>query len=199
MGRRKSYDREAVLARAMRLFWERGFHAASTRELADAMGLNAYSLYAEFGSKEELFQAALERYDRTVVSGHFQRLEGPGAGLGDVRAVLQFFGTSALGDNPMLGCLATNAMAEQAPSGESSRELGAAYTARLQRAFQHALANAVRSGDLVADTPVGDLARFLSVTLLGVFVMLRAGGDPGSLAATAAQALARVEDFAAPA
>lgn len=196
MGRRKSYNREVVLGSATRIFWERGFHAASTRDLAEAMGINVYSLYAEFGSKESLFEAALEHYDRTVVAGHFSRLEQPSAGLDSVREVLHFFGARASRDNPLLGCLATNAMTEQAPSGPTSRDQGAAYVGRLTAGFGNALGNAVQSGDLRADTPVVSLANFLSVTLVGVFVMLRAGADPTVMRDTADQALARVEVFA---
>ena len=85
MGRSKSYDRDEVTDRAMRLFWAQGFHATSTRELTDAMGVNAYSLYAEFGSKEALYEAALERYEALVVTGHFGKLEADAGSLDDVR------------------------------------------------------------------------------------------------------------------
>jgi TetR/AcrR family transcriptional repressor of nem operon len=195
MGRHKSYNREVVLGRAMRLFWERGFHAASTRDLAQAMGINVYSLYAEFGSKEGLYEAALERYDRTVVAGHFSRLEQSEAGLDTVRAVLRSFAAAATPDNPLLGCLATNAMIEQAPSGPASRDQGAAYLERLTGAFRNALENAVAVGDLEPGAPVDALAGFLAASLLGVFVLLRSGGDPEVIRHTTDHALARVEAF----
>ena len=185
-----------VLSQAMRLFWERGFHATTTRELTEGMGLNVYSLYAEFGSKEGLFEAALDRYDRTVVEGHFARLEAPGAGLDAVRAVLAFFGEAAQAGNPLLGCLMTNAMIEQAPTGPSSRQRGAGYTGRLSRGFQRALSHAQQAGALQPEAPVTELAHFLTVALMGVFVLLRAGGDPAVMRATTDQALARVEAFA---
>jgi TetR/AcrR family transcriptional repressor of nem operon len=196
MGRKKGYDREVVLSQAMRLFWERGFHATTTRELTEGMGLNVYSLYAEFGSKEGLFEAALDRYDRTVVEGHFAGLEAPGAGLEAVAAVLRFFGEAAAGGNPLLGCLMANAMTEQAPTGPSSRQRGAEYTRRLSRAFEAALAHAQRAGALQPEAPVAELAQLLTVALLGVFVLLRAGGEPEVMRAATAQAWARVEGFA---
>lgn len=196
MGRRKSYDRDEVLQKATRLFWERGFHATSTRELTETMGVNVYSLYAEFGSKEGLYEAALRHYDDTVVTGHFLRLEAPGAGLDAVRAVLRFFGSAAREDTPRLGCLITNAVTELAPNEASSQRSGARYIERLSGAFEHALGNAVAAGALRPGTPVTDLARFLTVTLLGVFVLLRAGADHRVMLDTTEQALARVEGFA---
>ncbi len=195
MGRRKRYDRDVVLEKAMRLFWEQGFHATSTRDLTEAMGINVYSLYAEFESKDGLYEAALERYGREVVTGHFGRMEAEGAGLEDIRGVLRFFGSAAREDNPRLGCLLTNAITELAPSPAESHAAGKVYVERLRGAFRHALKGAVEIGELTDRTPIEPLAGFLSVTLLGVFVMLRAGDDWQLMRDTTEQALERVESF----
>lgn len=195
MGRRKRYDRDEVLEKAMRLFWDRGFHATSTRDLTDAMGINVYSLYAEFDSKEALYEAAIQRYDRGVVTGHFGRLEGEDAGLADIQGVLRFFGSAAREENPMLGCLITNTITELAPNPDAGREAGISYVDRLRSAFRHALERSVAAGELTDCTPIESLASFLAVTLLGVFVMLRAGDDWQIMRDTTEQALARVESF----
>ncbi|MFT5586646.1 MAG: TetR/AcrR family transcriptional repressor of nem operon [Cognaticolwellia sp.] len=195
MGRRKTYEREEVLQRAMRLFWERGFHATTTRDLTDAMGVNIYSLYAEFGSKEGLFDAVLDHYDRTVVDGYFSQLEAATSGLETVREVVRFFAEAADQGNPLLGCLTANAMTEQAPNGNASRQRGTAYTARLTTAFKNALENAKAAGDLRLDAPVLELAHFVSVSLMGMFVMLRAGGELAVMQHTASHIIARVESY----
>ena len=42
----------------MELFRRRGFNGTSTAELVAELGVNRKSMYAEFGSKQELFEAA---------------------------------------------------------------------------------------------------------------------------------------------
>lgn len=64
-GRPRSFDRDAVLQQAMRMFWERGYESTSLADLTSATGLKPPSLYAAFGSKEGLFREAVELYTRT--------------------------------------------------------------------------------------------------------------------------------------
>ena len=101
MGRKKGYDRDVLVGKAMEIFRDHGFAGTSAEMLVEGLGVNRYSLYAEFGSKQGLFDAALERYDADVVERSFGPLEAPGAGIEEVRALLEFCGSA--GDNPGLG------------------------------------------------------------------------------------------------
>lgn len=198
MGRPKTYDRAQVTDRAMRLFWERGYHATSTRELAEAMEVNPYSLYAEFGSKEALFDAAIDRYEQIVVQHHFGKLETPTASLEEVRAVLDFFGDNGSRAGSERGCLMCNTSTERAPSVEASRLTTARFIGRVSAAFENALAHALASERLVPGAPIAGLAAFFANHLMGTFVLSRAQVDPAILRAAADQALARLDQLSTP-
>src|ERR1700761_9677931 len=75
VGRPREFDRDAALEAAMLLFWRKGFAATSMTDLCDAMDVRSPSLYAAFGSKEELYLEAVERY--VDIQGHlvWDRLE----------------------------------------------------------------------------------------------------------------------------
>src|ERR671919_2398814 len=64
-GRPRSFERDTALRRAMEVFWAKGFDGASMADLTGAMGINSPSLYAAFGSKEDLFREAVALYGAT--------------------------------------------------------------------------------------------------------------------------------------
>ncbi|WP_069162309.1 TetR/AcrR family transcriptional regulator [Nocardia altamirensis] len=61
-GRPRSFDRDAALDKATRLFWARGYEATSIGDLTAAMGIGAPSLYAAFGDKATLFNEVVQSY-----------------------------------------------------------------------------------------------------------------------------------------
>jgi TetR/AcrR family transcriptional regulator, transcriptional repressor for nem operon len=61
-GRPREFDKEAALDRALLVFRERGYHAASLHDLGSAMKLTAGSIYKAFSDKRAIFLAAFDRY-----------------------------------------------------------------------------------------------------------------------------------------
>src|SRR6476620_3388960 len=62
-GRPRTFDADRALARALDVFWRKGYEGASLPDLTRAMRINRPSLYAAFGNKEALFRRALDRYN----------------------------------------------------------------------------------------------------------------------------------------
>lgn len=74
MPRPKSFDPDTVLTKAMGVFWEKGYDAASISDLTAAMGINRFSLYDTFGDKHTLYLKALESYERSFVEPIIERI-----------------------------------------------------------------------------------------------------------------------------
>lgn len=86
MPRATPYNRDAALDAAMTLFWEKGFHATSLKDLEAALSMKPGSIYAAFDSKENLYLLALERYfdkSRKTVRAQFARAADPLAAMAD--------------------------------------------------------------------------------------------------------------------
>jgi TetR/AcrR family transcriptional regulator, transcriptional repressor for nem operon len=177
MGRPKTYDREDVTRKAMQLFWEQGFEATSTKALAEHMGINVYSLFAEFESKQGLFEAALALYRNEVVANVFGMLEEPGAGLDAIEALFDFFAAGAGKRNAKRGCLACNVATERAASDSASHDYVIAHVTFIEQGLYRALHNAKARGELCADVSCRDQIRLLTSVILGLSVLMRAGAE----------------------
>src|SRR3982074_2846985 len=78
-GRPRAFDPDAVLDRAMHVFWAKGYEGASLSNLTQAMRINRPSLYAAFGNKEQLFGKVLDRYMDGPVAFFGKALAAPKA------------------------------------------------------------------------------------------------------------------------
>ena len=76
-GRKRSFDKEEALEKAMFLFWENGYLGTSIAELTQTLGINKPSLYAAFGNKEQLFMSSLDFYMREYGNPHLDKLSYP--------------------------------------------------------------------------------------------------------------------------
>lgn len=73
--------RDQILAQAARLFRHQGYAATTLRQIADAAGIKAGSIYYHFGSKEEILGVVLDDGIRAVEAAVVSRVAAlpPGA------------------------------------------------------------------------------------------------------------------------
>lgn len=127
----------------MNVFWENGYEATSLDDLVRATGVSRHGIYGDFGGKQALFLASLDRYQHAVVTPALAALETETA---DFDALAAYFETQiaraeALG-LPGPGCLVANTMTEIAPHDVSVREKVDAHNSRLYRAFLNTVTRA---------------------------------------------------------
>lgn len=190
-GRPRAFDREAALAKALELFWRHGYEGVSVADLTAAMGINSPSLYAAFGSKEQLFRDAVDLYLKNY-GGFVARIlaDAPTA-----RAALQslLVGTAELfaaGHGGARGCLVASALVTCAPDHEAlARDLAAQRTAA-QEVIGVCLDRGIASGELSPETDRQVLAAFYAAVIQGLSVQARDGASATLLRAVALQAMA---------
>jgi len=68
MAKPAKFDRQEVISKATSLYWKKGFHATSMRNLQDEIDMRPGSIYAAFSSKDGLFIEALKNYTDSVLS-----------------------------------------------------------------------------------------------------------------------------------
>jgi TetR/AcrR family transcriptional repressor of nem operon len=195
MGRPKEFDRDQILDKATELFLRLGFTATSTQQLVEHLGINRKSIYAEFGSKQGLFEAVLERYDELTIGKNFGPLETSSAGLLEIGQIFELFARASRGKAAGLGCLLCNTAVERSNGDSATRPFVDHYIRRLTEAFRNALKNAQRCGEIDAKIDPLAQARFLTSTLLGIAVLVRAKSAPAIVEGAAQVARAHLESM----
>jgi AcrR family transcriptional regulator len=85
-GRPAAFDRRTALREAMKLFWQRGYEGTSFDDLIAAMSISASSFYNSFGSKERLYNEAVDQYVSETSTWFGRSLSEPGSpGAADVK------------------------------------------------------------------------------------------------------------------
>ena len=174
----KQYDREELLDRSIELFRERGYAATSTAELVAELGVNRKSMYAEFGSKQGLFEASLDRYSEVHLTRVLAPIEAADAGVDGIRQAFANYAAATEGWARGKGCLLCNTAVERAAQDPGSARRVDAYFARIAAGFRRALGNGQRSGDIDAGADIDQLAGFFTTALIGVAASIRAEAPP---------------------
>ena len=185
MGRSKQYDRTELLDRAVELFRRQGYSGTSTAELVEELGVNRKSMYAEFGSKQELFEATLEHYDRKHLTNVLAPIEASNAGLAAIRQAFTGYASASEGWFNGRGCLMCNSAVERGALDPATGRYAAAYLHRITRAFRNALENGRSAGELDDGADLDELSGFLTTVLIGVAASIRAEAPPEQLHAAA--------------
>lgn len=111
MGRTRTFDEDAVVRAARDVFWQHGYAEASVPELEAATGLGRSSLYHSFGSKRELFGAAIESYLDEVIRPRLAPLLGADVSTDALETYLTGLGAALQAPRTHLaehGCLLMN-------------------------------------------------------------------------------------------
>ena len=178
LGRPREFDRDEALDAAMQLFWEQGYEATGIRDLTERLGIGRQSLYGTFGSKRELFVAAIDRYVRTRVQAVIAALDAPGSPRANIERVFAMWQANATAESTC-GCLLANSTAELGLRDDEITELTRRKSARLESAFRRTLERAVAAGELSPDKQPRALARALVTAGHGLAVVAKSRPGAG--------------------
>ncbi len=187
MARPKQFDPDVALDRAMHTFWTHGYAGTTPQRLVDDLGIGRGSLYGTFGSKDELFARALDRYRASSSQAVVDALAGAGTGAERLRAAMAAV-AHALASGPP-GCLLTTTAVELAPSDERVATAVAETLESQRAAFEQVVADGVHDGSLVPGLDPLTTATWLLATTNGLQVLARTGTDADRLVAVLTHAV----------
>lgn len=158
---RNTHRRSAeIMEAAARVFAERGYHGASTQDIADVLGIRQASLYYYFPSKE----VALEQVCMQGVGGFFETAQaiaaGPGAPREKLAGLIRAHIAPLLDRGDFVRVFLTQ---RQFLPNESRRRIGR-WSRGIEKIFEGVIRQGVRKGEFRPDTD----PRLAALAILGM-------------------------------
>jgi len=189
-GRPRSFERATALRCAMEVFWAKGFDGASLADLTAAMGINAPSLYAAFGSKEALFREAVALYGATEGTEIWEALPQAPTAREAIERFLRASAESFTRPDRPAGCLVVlGALLASDANANVCRELRASRAGNVA-ALRSRLERAVAEGELPQSLDREAVATFYATVQQGMSIQARDGASRAILLAVADCAMA---------
>jgi AcrR family transcriptional regulator len=186
-GRPRSFDRDAALDQAMRLFWRHGFEGVSFQQLTAALNVAAPSLYSAFGNKEALYREALNHYARVRGTNDLSIMDESRPLTEAVRALLQRTAEALVAPDGEMGCMLMIGMVTSHPDHVDLAREVADRRAAFGRLLHDKLQVWVKSDQ--ADV----LTRYLTAVIQGMTIQARDGSSLSELTGIFGSVLAGVD------
>lgn len=180
-GRPRTLDRERALETALHLFWRHGYEGTSIADLTRAMGTTPPSLYTAFGTKEQLYREALDRYVSAygaLAQKAFE--EEPTAYSAFTRLLadaVRFYSEGA----ERRGCMLVSGVLACADEHNALAAHVSAQRRSVIDALKQRLDRAAADGEIHYEVDTYGLASFFSAVVQGIAIQARDGATSTAL------------------
>lgn len=193
-GRPRTFDPDAALRTALGLFWERGYEGTSLNDLARAMGIASASIYACFGSKENLFRQVMRLYGTTSGEPPRRALREQPTARAAIHAMLRATADEITGADTPHYCMLILAAPTGAVENHAIREFLADRRRDQFATIRDRIARGVADGDLtMPPAAVEPVARYYTTVMQGLSIQARDGATRDDLEGVIACAMAAWE------
>lgn len=189
-GRPRSFDRDEALRQAMETFWALGYEGASMSELTRAMGVGSPSLYAAFGSKDELFREAAALYERDFGAGLDKAIKAAPTAKDAVAAFLNLSADMLSRPDRPPGCMIVLTAVNGYGARQETRDALKASRLGVRATLQRRIAAGVAAGELRQGLDIAAIAGFYVTVQQGMSIQAVDGASPETLRAVADAAMA---------
>ncbi|MEC7298017.1 MAG: TetR/AcrR family transcriptional regulator [Pseudomonadota bacterium] len=177
MARAATYDRNDALDAAMRLFWTKGYHATSMKDLEQTLSMRPGSIYAAFHSKEQLFRETLDRYSARMEADLTRLVMQSPAPLKALQSHLLSLADLTPCDRPSTACMLVKSLLELPQDGEL-RDFITDHLDRVEALIAAALKRSAQLGELPDSCDPDRLARRIQTYIFGLKIQAQRQKDP---------------------
>lgn len=197
MARQASYDREKVLHKALELFWAKGYHTTSLKDLETVLDMRPGSIYAAFGSKEALFAEVLRVYAKRSQAYFEATLARGPTPLSGIAAHVRSLGCADVETQPSRACMLVKTLLETPDDDPVLRRLTENMLRMMEASFSRAFHHARDVGELPPNANPDRLACRLQAEIFGLRTYAQRTDTKARVAELAEDIAADIEALAA--
>lgn len=185
MARAANYDRDAALDAAMDVFWRKGYHATSLKDLEEALNMKPGSIYAAFDSKENLYLLAMERYFNVSGARFRAQVANSGSPLSGLAEQFRNYVDLAGGDPSRQACMLMKTLVDTKGTDPKIAQVSQGYMDKMRAEFAGVFEAARNREEIPVDADPGRLARRYQANITALRIELQRGVPQADLIALA--------------
>ena len=177
MAKNIKFDRQEVINKATDLYWEKGFHGTSMRNLQDVIDMRPGSIYATFGSKEGLYKEALQCYANKGVAELKKCADSDSSPMAALKVFItnSIIGSAESGPSGM--CMLVKTVSELTQENIALLNEAKRLLNVMEQAFSSVLVKAQVFGELDKTKDTIALARYIQIQLMGLRTYMQVNND----------------------
>lgn len=168
------FNEQKIISKALQVFWKKGYHATSMKDLVEATGLNPGSIYNTFGNKHDLFLACLKDYLNPIYTYDLKQKEAQKNPLELLREFYMEVVTNSVVNQD--SCLSVKSCFELAATDDKTHQVLKNSMDKLFDIFEQMVVNAQKAGVVANKQDSFLLAQLIVATLPGLgqnFILYR--------------------------
>ncbi|WP_367111600.1 TetR/AcrR family transcriptional regulator [uncultured Psychrobacter sp.] len=178
MSAQAKFNRDDVIEKAKNLYWEKGYHATSMRNLQDVVDMRPGSIYAAFGNKDNLFKEALNRYAEEGAANLANSIAQEETVLAGLKRFIHSVTVCSKGTAPSGICMVVKTIGELTQN--DSPELlnhATSILERVEASFVKTFKQAIDNGEISNDKDPAELARYFQIQVMGLRTYAQVNND----------------------
>lgn len=178
MSKVAKFNREEVIEKATNLYWRKGYHGTSMRNLQTAIDLRPGSIYATFGNKDNLFKESINYYaNQTGILLQGCLTQSPSA-LTGLKLFIRKLIIDNLDGQPSCMCMIVKSISEL--TEVDNKELldeAKKLLANVENKFADIIAEAMVQGEVDSNKSATELASYIQVQIIGLRTYARVNNN----------------------
>ncbi|WP_440454072.1 TetR/AcrR family transcriptional regulator [Psychrobacter sp. ASPA161_9] len=178
MSAQAKFNRDDVIEKAKNLYWEKGYHATSMRNLQDVVDMRPGSIYAAFGNKDNLFKEALNRYAEEGAANLANNIAQEETVLAGLKRFIHTVTVCSKGTAPSGICMVVKTIGELTQN--DSPELlnhATSILERVEASFVKTFQQAIDNGEISSDKDPAELACYFQIQVMGLRTYAQVSND----------------------